>query len=585
MRKTVLLALLCISALLSQTPLQKRSSSVIAAFSQINSNDSVLVWVFFKDKAVNLNKISDLASRAVTAKAIERRRKVLPEGQLFDQTDIPVSPSYIGRIQASGFTINQVSKWFNGVSVWSTKDKLPVIDAFDFVKSIDVVARLKKAKPLPETGQLLKTDNLNQSSNIYALDYGSSATQMALIKVPEVHALGYTGEGVTIAVLDAGFNNLNHEVFANMKIIATHDFVNHITSVNDSTGRMGSGTHGTATLSLIGGYKPGKLIGPAYNAKFILAKTENTDSETTIEEDNWIAGMEWADSLGVDITSTSLGYLDFTDPSYPGYTWANMDGKTAKITLGAALAARKGIFVVNSAGNEGNNASHNTLGAPADADSILTVGAVDYTGARASFSSVGNTVDGRTKPDVVAMGVSNYVAGPGSTTYYYYGDGTSFSCPMAAGAAALILGARPSLTPIQLRDLMRSTASNAGSPNRLIGWGVINTLSAIQSVTDTQTHNTNEKAYSLYQNFPNPFNPSTVIKYDLKQDAKIEISVYNITGAKVSTLYSGLQTKGSHEIGFDGSNLASGIYLYQMSVYDAVGNVLSNEYRKMTFLK
>lgn len=583
MRRSLLLAALCTIVLFSQTPLEKKSPALLEAFSKKSSTDPVLVWVFFKDKAVGLNKTAEIASQSVTSRSMERRRKVLPADKLFDQTDLPVSRVYLDKIEAAGFTIRQVSKWFNGASVWVTKNDLSKIVALDCVSNVDLVTRMPKESILPASKPLISPVSSEHINKTTALDYGSSLTQMSLIKVPDVHALGYSGAGVIIAVLDAGFNNLKHEAFANMNIIATHDFVNHITSVNDSTGRMGTGTHGTATLSLIGGYKPGKLIGPAYSAKFILAKTENTDSETPVEEDNWIAGIEWADSLGVDVSSTSLGYLAYDSP-YIGYTWQNMDGRTARISVAATMAARKGIFVVNAAGNEGSDPNHNTLGAPADADSILTVGAVDYTGTRASFSSVGNTVDGRTKPDVAAMGVSDFVAGPGSTSYYYYGDGTSFSTPLTAGAAAVILGANPKLTPIQLRDILRNTASNAASPNRLLGWGIINALKAFQT-TDTETNNKNIKSFSLYQNYPNPFNPATLIKYDLVQDSKVEISVYAITGAKVSTLVSGLQSKGEHFTSFDGRDFASGVYMYQMSVYDAAGNVLTNEYRKMMLLK
>ena len=166
--------------------------------------------------------------------------------------------------------------------------------------------------------------------------------------------------------------------FSTMNIIAAYDFVNNDPNVGNE-GDMGEGSHGTATLSIIGGFKEGQLIGPAYGANFILAKTENTDSETPVEEDNWIAAVEWADSIGVDVTSTSLSYLDYDSP-YTSYTWQDMDGNTALITIAADLAAGKGIVVVNSAGNSGLNTSHNTLGAPADGDSVFTIGAVTSSG-------------------------------------------------------------------------------------------------------------------------------------------------------------------------------------------------------------
>ncbi|MGB9665514.1 MAG: S8 family serine peptidase, partial [Ignavibacteria bacterium] len=246
----------------------------------------------------------------------------------------------------------------------------------------------------------------------------------------------------------------------------------------DGQGGMGEGSHGTQTLSTIGGFKDGQLIGPAFGATYILAKTENTESETPIEMDNWIAALEWADSIGVDITSTSLGYLEF-DPPYPSYNWTHMDGNTVPITIAADLAVKRGIVVVNSAGNEGYNSTRNTLVAPADGDSVIAVGAVTSSGSRASFSSVGNTVDGRIKPDVMAMGSGVRVASPYSDNGYTNASGTSFSCPLAAGVAALILSENPSLTPMQVRDAMRNTANNATSPNREYGWGILNALNAV----------------------------------------------------------------------------------------------------------
>ncbi|MBK7629355.1 MAG: S8 family serine peptidase [Ignavibacteriales bacterium] len=221
-----------------------------------------------------------------------------------------------------------------------------------------------------------------------------------------------------------------------MNIIATCDFVNHDPNVANQ-GDMGEGSHGTATLSIIGGFKEGQLVGPAYASNFILAKTENTDSETPVEEDNWIAGLEWADSIGVDVTSTSLSYLDYDSP-FTSYTWQDMDGNTALITIAADLAAGKGIVVVNAASNNGLNTSHNTLGAPADGDSVFTIGAVTSSGTRSSFSSVGPTFDGRFKPDLMAMGSNVYHASSFGNSYSA-GSGTSFSCPLAAGVCALII--------------------------------------------------------------------------------------------------------------------------------------------------
>jgi len=191
--------------------------------------------------------------------------------------------------------------------------------------------------------------------------------------------------------------------------------------------------------------------------------------------------MEWADSLGVDVTSTSLGYLDF-DPPFTSYTWEDMDGNTARITIAADYAVSLGITVVNSAGNNGFDPTHNTLGAPADGDSVITVGAVTSSGTRASFSSVGPTTDGRIKPDLMAMGSNNYYASTFGNQYSN-GGGTSFSCPLVAGVCALILQKNPALTPMEVLQLLRSTATQNNNPDNLFGWGIINALNAINLIT------------------------------------------------------------------------------------------------------
>ena len=286
---------------------------------------------------------------------------------------------------------------------------------------------------------------------------------------------------MTVCVLDNGFRLLAHESFESMNIIAQYDFVDHKVSVIPSNPSGGFGAHGVNTLSTIGGYSPGQLIGPAFGADYILARTENDSSETPVEEDNWVAALEWADSIGVDVTSTSLGYIGY-DPPYTGWTWVDMDGNTTLITRAADHAVSLGIVVVNSAGNEGGgNGIDNTLVAPSDGDSVIAVGAVASNGARVAFSSVGPTTDvpARIKPDIMAMGYGVRVASSSNPVQYGSASGTSFSCPLSAGVAALILSANPTLTPLQVRDAMRNTADNAASPNNFVGWGILDADSAI----------------------------------------------------------------------------------------------------------
>jgi subtilisin family serine protease len=285
-----------------------------------------------------------------------------------------------------------------------------------------------------------------------------------------------------VAVFDTGFDSLSHEAFSAMQIVAAHDFVNGDDDVGNGAD-LGEGSHGTATLSVVGGYKPGQLIGPAFGAAFILAKTENTDSETPLEEDNWAAAAEWAEALGADVISSSLGYLEFDAP-FPSYTWMDMNGATAISTRAAELAIDRGVVVVNSAGTSGFNPAHNTLGAPADGPRVLSIGAVTSGGARASFSSVGPTADGRIKPDVDAQGVSVKAARTLTVSQYSLVSGTSFSCPLTAGAVALLLQADPRLTPEQVGAILRGTGSQFAAPDNLLGWGIVNAEAAVRRAVD-----------------------------------------------------------------------------------------------------
>ncbi len=436
--------------------------------------DKILVWVFFTDKGNTTDLYFAHPTLAVSEKSLMRRMKL---GSSIDITDLPVNKAYIDQIEDTGLKLRQKSRWFNGISGYTTKENISRIAGYPFVQKIDLVYGFKINYNDVEKDNTIAPDKIIQPDALVPYNYGISYTQLQQINVPAVHNLGYRGQGVTVCVMDAGFNRLTHECFIGMNIIAAWDFVNGDGNVGDE-GDMGSGTHGTQTLSTIGGFKEGQLIGPAFDADYILAKTENTDSETPVEEDNWIAAMEWADSIGVDVTSTSLGYL-FMDTGYPGYTWQDMNGNTAIITKGADLATHKGIVVVNSAGNEGYNGTPNTLSAPADGDSVIAVGAVNSEGTRVGFSGFGPTVDGRIKPDIMAMGSSVYVASPSNNTQYIYSSGTSFSCPLAAGVAALVLCYNPNLTPMQVRDALRLTASQSTSPDNYYGWGIINALNAM----------------------------------------------------------------------------------------------------------
>ena len=565
----------------AQSSVEKFSPQLNAIVSNANQNEELLVWVFFSDKGDNAQNYLSKPNTVVSEKSLKRRAKVLSEDKLISTTDLPVNQNYIEQIQSLGFQLKQKTKWLNGVSGWATTSELVQFANMPFVKQLDIVYRFRKENFEEETVNDNPEElnhNLSKLQETHSLNYGQSYTQLNQITVPQVHDLGYTGAGVTICMMDAGFDLLSHQAFSSMNIIATWDFVNGDPNVQNGSD-MGDGSHGTSTLSLIGGFYEGELIGPAFGADFILAKTENTDSETPIEEDNWIAAMEWADSIGVDVTSTSLSYLDY-DPPYPSYTWEDMDGNTARITIGADYAVSLGIFVANSASNYGFDPNHNTLGAPADGDSVIAVGSVTSSGSRSDFSSVGPTVDGRIKPDLMAMGSNDYHACNWNNTCYGNGSGTSYSCPLLAGTAALLLQADPSLTPMQLATLMKNTASQSNNPDNLYGWGIINTYAAVQLIV-TGVNNTTEtpEDYYILQNYPNPFNPSTKIRFAIPEKSQVKLALYDVLGRELAIILDEELNPGVKEVELNGSDLSSGIYLVRM---------ITNNYQqtiKITLLK
>jgi subtilisin family serine protease len=543
-----------------------------------NANQIVAAWVFFKDKG-SIDMASELAKlkSQLTTKALQRRMRSQNKNGLVDFHDLPVNADYVRNVTRLGSKLRQKSRWLNAVSIEATASQIEAIAHLPFVKKIDIV----HSTNVPELTETTAPTSFSKSSKNNVLDYGPSETQNMQIKTNELHNQGFDGSGVIIAMLDAGYNNLTHESLQHLNIIDTWDFVNNDPNVDDEPGQMGSGSHGTYTLSTLAGYKPGKLIGPAYGATFLLYKTENTDWERNVEEDAWIAAAERADSLGADIISSSLGYWEF-DPGEPRqYTWQDMDGNTAVITIGADLAASRGILVVNAAGNEGFVPEpQNSIGAPADGDSVLAVGAVTASGTLASFSSRGPTADGRIKPDVCAMGVSTVCASAFSQTGYAAVNGTSLACPLVAGAAALILQAHPGISNMQIIDALRNTASNAATPNRDYGWGIIDAEAASSYLlTGLGNQSAVAGSFELYPAYPNPFNPATNIKYKLTGNADIKLTVYNILGQQIAVLFQGQKAPGTYTLTWEATNIASGVYFIAL---EAAG---IRKVQKAVFLK
>ena len=491
MRKTcgaLILLLLAASAAQPASVPSKRSGVLTSAVATAAPGRKLLAWVYFTDKGAAGAQAAPGARVMVplSARALARRAA---RGRISGASveDLPLVSAYVDGVAAGVARVRQRSRWLNAVSVEATPAQLDALEKMPFVARLDLVRAFRRGAPEPvqaEPSLSARAAAAGRSPagvSVMALDYGLSLSQLTQINVPAVHEMGFHGEGVVVAVLDAGFSDLNHEVFSGLHILAQHDFVNGDDDVADGRDQ-GEGSHGTMTLSTLGGFQSGRLIGPAYAADFILAKTENTDSETPLEEDNWAAAAEWAESLGADVISSSLGYSDF-DAGFRDYGPAALDGRTAVSTKAAEMAAERGVVVVNSAGNQGFDATHNTLGAPADGAHVLAIAAVDASGKRAQFSSVGPSADGRPKPDLAARGVSVWVAFPGTVNGYATANGTSFSCPLTAGVVALLLQINPAATPDDVAGVLRSTASQASRVDNLLGWGIVDAGAAARAWT------------------------------------------------------------------------------------------------------
>lgn len=442
---------------------------------RLSAAEPVRYWIKFTDKNGSAFSIAR-PGEFLSAAAVERRTKYRIA---VDATDLPVNQNYINTVEAiSNVKVVYASKWLNGVvieldSIELAATALAQISALGFVQGNQQVRKFKidEGKPIPDLEapapiELLKPAG-QATTTVPSFAYGRSGAQIRQLQLECLHNQGFRGQGITIAVLDAGFAFVDtNPVFDSLRnrngIVGTRDFVS-----GGNNAYTGS-THGTMVLSCLAALKPGLIHGTAPMANYWLIRTE-APAEFLTEEYNWIRGAEFADSVGVDILTTSLGYTDFDNPSM-NHTYATLNGRTAPMSIAATMAARKGMFVLNAAGNYRATTWHH-IGVPADADSICTVGAIDSLGVEAAFSSVGPTADGRIKPDFVAVGAATWVSrrDEGDT---FPGNGTSFSTPVLAGAVACFWQANKNLSNMDIMREMRFRGDNAGTPNNQIGWGV-----------------------------------------------------------------------------------------------------------------
>lgn len=449
------------------------SAEAISYLEKHRSNGRVLVWVFLTDKGIlTRRQMADRVSVEgvpFSNRAHARRAKHGVAEIRF--SDMPVKSEYVEMIVDLGAKLRWTSKWLNAASFEIEPAQIDSLAKLPCVACIEPVTVCEKPKERMTPDYSGTAPQLRDGKG---LSYGSSFGQLNQIAVPICHDSGYAGQGVIISMFDSGFRT-GHDAFAQIlaqgRLLATYDFVfNDGVVDNEVNDDMYAWDHGTATWSACSGENSGMHYGPAYQASFILCKTEDVRSETPVEEDNWVRAMEWVDSLGADIISSSLSYSAW-------YNQSQFNGSTCVTTLAADTAAAHGILVCNSAGNNGS--APTSISAPADAFGILAAGAVTSAGGIASFSSRGPTADGRIKPEVCAQGVFTHAARSFSNNTYSYWHGTSLSCPLIAGAAAIVWGAHPNWTNEQVREALIMTANRHATPDNDYGWGIINTWAAI----------------------------------------------------------------------------------------------------------
>ena len=515
----------------------------MAVKAQIATN---IYWVKFVDKANSPYSI-DNPEEFLSQRALERRARL---GIAIDEYDIPVNPQYLQAVAECGAQIINPSKWLNGVSVYTeSSDVVAAINALECVEQVRNCPNYPEAQRDKEIW--LENEMKVSGKPVVARDfYGGAHDQVYQLRVNELHDLGYTGEGIHIAVLDGGFEGTPDQgCFDNMReegrLLGVKDFVYGSETVYSQS------RHGTSCLSTMAAYDPENMIGTAYRASYYLFHTEDGRSENIVEEYNWVSGAELADSLGVDVCSTSLGYIDFDMPQWDHH-FEDYDGHTAPMSIGAEIAASRGMICMNSAGNEGDGVC--TLGIPADAEHIVTVGAVDSSGERADFSSVGPTYDGRIKPDVMAMGEGTYVAsGYGSWWPYYNGDGTSFSCPVLAGAVACLRQARPYASVQEICDALRAAGNYANNPDNYYGYGIPDFVAALEMIDNVVEENMGED--EILSVYPNPGRNFRVALNDGQYgDNGFNGLVYGMTGQVLCN------TNNINELEAVLNGLSSGVY-------------------------
>lgn len=510
------------------------------------SAQTQLVFVYFNDKpnkaAFYANPLSEL-----TQKSLNRRTAL---GVALNDQDAPIEQSYIQNIQNLGFTVTDYSKWLNGVAVNATPAQITTIQAQPYVQSVESFAR--NSSGIPKTSPIDKLENVNSTNKtLTTFDYGSGSDQIDQINLRQLHLAGYTGTGVTIAVIDSGFPTVNtgsaySRLWTNNQIKGGYDFAAKSTDIYNPS----LNGHGTVVLGAIGGFIQNTFVGSAPDADFYLYRSENATVEIPEEELYWIEAAEEADRKGVDIITTSLGYNTFDDSRY-NYTYSNMNGTTSFIARASEIAVNKGIFVLVAAGNSGQQPWHYIL-TPADNTKVFTIGAVDSSGISSGFSSYGPNSVGAVKPDGSTRGTAGATVSNNSTTTV---SGTSIATPIAAGGVACLIQAFSSMNRDVMRNKLRQTASIYPNHIDQIGYGILNFGSFYNGTLNT-SEIVKQKQVAI---FPNPV--KTILNV-ATESTVLSLEIYDNLGKLI--------TKNTNQKSIKVDDFPKGTYYLKIQTKDKV---------------
>jgi len=553
---------LALTAAAAAFPVAALSASAQAVSAQAvassPSTDTHRAWVFFRDRAG--------AARVPVTPAAEARR-ALRAAAGTDSLDYGVSPRYVQGLEMQGYAVETTSRWLNAAVVTLTDADARALAALPFVRGVRPVGQMRPARAVRTfdipalDGPLATFVAPAPEAAPFVADCGASCPQLTTINAVAALDRGFNGTGVTLGILDTEFGGFQHPAFG--PLVAS----GRLKGTRNFTVGAQSDRHGQACASLMLGNAPGQLIGPGNGASLYAGSTEYAPTETNAEETQFVAGLEWLEASGVDAVSVSLGYNTF-DAGQRSYTYADINGDTGVTTRAADAAVQRGMVVVAAAGNDGCSSPSSCwyyIATPADGDSVIAVGAVDVSKNKAGFSSFGPTFDGRIKPDISAVGVSNRYASGASG--YSSGSGTSFATPMAAGVVAQMLQANPALTPVQVRQLLRETASQANAPDNRLGWGVIDADAAVTRALALVSAPADARPDAVAVRVAQSTLTGELLLF-VRGTGAARVAVYDVLGRPVADLFDG--TLGPAEARLALPRLAPGVYLYRATTAGGV---------------